>query len=229
MGVAIRERDQAAGVSNCVCVEVHGVCVGGVGGGGAGAFRGDKLEEDGLVFAVFGVGAGVDAQATVGVAPGAGADGVADVGESVTSEKDGGIEGELVQEGAAGPDGAGGEERGEYVDKALEVVRESGEWGCLAWERGGIGARVVLHLPSVDFHGGLGVAEGFGAGEGVGDGLNGGVLAVGVVVGNGGGGEDGRGDDFGGGGRGGLGKVEVVGLESWVGERENRGAEVVEE
>jgi len=108
-------------------------------------------------------------------------------------------------------------------------VREGGEWGCLKWERGGVGARVVLYLPRVDFHGGLGVAKGFGAGEGVGDGLNGGVLAVGVVVGNGGGGEDGRGDNFGGGGRGSLGEVEVVGLESGVGEREDGGAEVVEE
>jgi hypothetical protein len=229
VGVAIRGAGPGAGVSNCVCVEVHRVCVGGVGGGGARAFRRDKLEEDRLVFAVFGVGAGVDAQAAVSVAPGAGADGEADVGESVTSEEDGGIEGELVKEGTAGPDGTGGKERGEDVDKALEVVREGGEWGCSAWECGGIGARVVLHLPSVDFHGGLGVAEGFGAGEGVGDGLNGGVLAVGVVVGDGGGGEDGRGNDFDRGGRRGLAKVEVVGLESWVGEREDGGAEVVEE
>jgi hypothetical protein len=182
-----------------------------------------------LVFAVFGVGTRIDAQATVGVAPGAGTDGEAGVGESVTSEEDGSIGGELVEEGTAGPDGTGGEERGEYVDKALEVVRERGEWRSLGWERGRIGVRVVLYLPSVNLHGGLGVAEGFGAGKGVGDGLNGGVLAVGVVVGDGGGREDGRGNDFGGGGRGGLGEVEVVGLESRVGEREDGGAEVVEE
>ena len=38
VGVAIRRAGPGAGVSNGVGVEVHGVCVCGVAGGGAGAF-----------------------------------------------------------------------------------------------------------------------------------------------------------------------------------------------
>ena len=87
----------------------------------------------------------------------------------------------------------------------------------------------MLHLPGVDFHGGLAVEQGFGAGERVGDGLDGGVLAVGVVVGNGGGREDGWGNDLGRGEGGDLGEIEVEGFEGWVGEGEDRGAKVPEE
>ena len=135
----------------------------------------------------------------------------------------------MVEECATSPEWAGCEEGGEDVDEALEVVGEGGERGCLWWDSGWVGVCVVLHLPGVDFHGGLGVEEGSGSGEGVGDGFDGGVLAVRVVVGDGGSGEDGWGNDICGRGGGGLGEVEVVGFESRVVEREDGRAEVVEE
>ena len=179
--------------------------------------------------AVLWVGAGVDAEAAVGVAPRTGADGEADVGEGVAGEEDGSVVGKLIEESAAGPDRAGGEQGVEDVHETLKVVRECGQRRCLWWDGGWVGARVVLHLPGVNFHGGLGVEEGFGAGEWVSDGFDGGILAVGVVVRHGGRGEDGRGDEFGGGCGSGLGEVKIVRFESRVGEGQDGRAEVVEE
>ena len=92
VGLPVWGAGPGAGVGHSGGVEVEGVCVCGIGdGGGAGALGGDELEEDGLVFAVLRAGAGIEAEAAVGVAPGAGAYGEADVGEGVAGEEDGGV------------------------------------------------------------------------------------------------------------------------------------------
>ena len=63
---------------------------------GAGFLGRDELEHEGLVFAVGGVGAWVDAEADVGVSPGAGAHGVGGVADGVFGEEDGCVGGKLV-------------------------------------------------------------------------------------------------------------------------------------
>ena len=112
MGIAVRGAGPGTGVGCGIGVEVERVCVCGVRGRGLWAFGGNELEEDGLVFAILRGGAGIEADAAVGVPPGARADGEADVGEGVAGEEDGGIGREVVEEGAAGPDGPGGEKGG---------------------------------------------------------------------------------------------------------------------
>lgn len=155
-----------------------GLLLAGTDGGGVRVrVAGGDLEHEGLVDAVLGVGAGVETEADEGVAPGAGPEHVADVLEGLFEGEGVFFAADVVGDGAAGPDGAGGEEVAELGDGALEGRVEGFDGGEMAWWGGGGGADVVGDEVRGDFGRGLrvGCCEVAGGVDGL---LDGGVLAV---------------------------------------------------
>lgn len=127
---------------------------GGSGAGGVG-FVGEDLEHEGLVDAVLGVGAGVEAEFDDGVAPGPGAEHVADVLEGLFEGVGVFFADDVVGDGAAGPDGAGGEEGLDLGDGALEGWVEAFEGGEVGGWGGWDGGDVVGDEVCRYFGGGL--------------------------------------------------------------------------
>lgn len=111
---------------------------------GAGiGLAGEDLEHEGLVDAVLGVGAGVEAEFDDGVAPGPGAEHIADVLEGLFEGVGVFFADDVVGDGAAGPDGPGGEEGLDLGDGALEGWVEAFEGGEVGRRGGWDGGDVV--------------------------------------------------------------------------------------
>lgn len=134
----------------------------------------------------------------------------------------------MIEEGAFRPNGPGVEELSENGDEVLEVGGLSGEGNGGSRDCGRVDWGVVLHLPGMHFHGGLGVEETLCSGNWIGDGTDGGILTVGIVEGDRVVGEDGWGNNFCGACRGSWIEIEGVFFEKWVGFWKNFGAEVIE-
>ncbi len=120
-------------------------------GGGVG-IAGEQLEHEGLIDAVLRVGARVEAEGDDGVAPGSGAEHVADVLEGLFEGLGVFLVDDVVGDGAAGPDGAGGEEGLELGNGALEGWVEGFEGG----EVGGWSGRDACDVVGDELRGYLG-------------------------------------------------------------------------